>query len=121
MIIDDVLASFLECDAIQSVVEMLKSQDDWVRISAAGLLKKFAVHGGLLFTLLSLSLLLLTIAIDDVRASNFEATIIRPVLEMLEDNHAGVRATAADLLREFAIHGKVPFSTVNSYYHLYYL
>lgn len=82
---------------------MLKAQDG-VRSAAAGLLKKFAVHGTLLSS--SLLLLLLTIAIDDVRASNFESIVILPVLGMLEDSHAGVRTTAAELLKEFAIHGQ---------------
>lgn len=84
---------------------MLKAQDEGVRSAAGGLLKKLAVHGELLFCLSHFYFLLLTIVADYVRASNFESTVILPVLGMLMDSHTGVKTTASGLLKAFAIHG----------------
>lgn len=82
---------------------MLEASDEGVRSTASGLLKAFALHGGLFFISV---LLLLIVVIDDI-APVIGSNVIPPVVKMLEARDDGVRSTASGFLKAFALHGEL--------------
>lgn len=102
VIIADIVASILESDVILSLVKMLDGDSERMQCMTVELFTAFVQYG----TSLSMSLLfLLTVVIDNIRATILDCNVVGPIIKLIEAKDDDVRSQAAGLLKAFVTNG----------------